>query len=268
MMNRIRQYFVALTACVTTLVTSAQVLDSVSSVITHDTSSDNNTNNSSSENYQFKELTEPGKVNTRTVPDAELNKVKSDKAYWYVNTVPPRNRQKGSSPGVNEKGDKEQEDQQRGVFHFGWLNTVFWILLIAGFVALLTWFLSTANIRLFRKKVKEGEQELEEETYTDIFHMDLDHDIQRAIDAKDYTLAVRLMYLQTLRALSDRNLINYSHEKTNSDYLFQLASTKYYKTFFRLTRSFDYTWYGHFQLSEDSFAAIRNDFSSFKQQLS
>ncbi|MGZ3880922.1 MAG: DUF4129 domain-containing protein [Flavisolibacter sp.] len=266
-MNSRKKYFVTVAACLTFFISSAQVLDSVSSVITHDTASESETNSSSDENYQFKELTGPGKIDTRNVSDADLKKIKSDKDYWYVNTVPPRNRQKSTSPGVNQKGEKEADDQPRGVFNIGWLNTVFWILLIAGFVALLTWFLSTANIRLFRKKAK-NEEEAQEDAVTDIFHLDFDRDIQKAIDARDYTLAVRLMYLQTLRVLSDRNLINYSHEKTNSDYLFQLASTAYYKPFFRLTRSFDYIWYGQFPLSEDSFTAIRNDFTSFKQQLS
>ena len=267
-MNSKKKYFVAVAACFTFFISSAQLLDSVSSVLTQDTTSEGATNSSSTENYQFREITGPVKMDTRTVSDAELNKVRSDKDYWYVNTVPPRNRQKGSSPGVNQKGEKETEDQPPTLFKIGWVNTVFWILLIAGFVALLTWFLSTANIRLFRKKTKDVKEEVEQEGVTDIFQMDLDLDIQRAIDAKDYTLAVRLLYLQTLRALSDRNLIKYSHEKTNRDYLFQLGSTPYYKTFFRLTRSFDYTWYGQFPVSQDSFNAIRNDFSSFKQQLS
>jgi hypothetical protein len=81
-------------------------------------------------------------------------------------------------------------------------------------------------------------------------------------------MAVRLMYLRTLRDLSLRNVINYTHEKTNTDYLFQLSGSPYYKNFFRLTRDFDYTWYGHFPLSQESFSLIQNDFNSFKQQLS
>jgi hypothetical protein len=146
------------------------------------------------------------------------------------------------------------------------LNVIFWVLLIAGFLTLLSWFLTTSNIRLFRNKTKAVEEEQEEET-SDIFHMDFDNEIQKAIDSKHFTLAVRLMYLQTLRELSDRNLITYSNERTNGDYLFQLAGKAYYKDFFKLTRSFDYTWYGQFQLSKESFGRIRNDFLSFKQQL-
>jgi len=76
------------------------------------------------------------------------------------------------------------------------------------------------------------------------------------------------MYLRTLRDLSLRNLITYTHEKTNSDYLFQLAGTPFYKSFFRLTRDFDYSWYGHFPISPDSFTTIQNEFNAFKQQLS
>lgn len=108
----------------------------------------------------------------------------------------------------------------------------------------------------------------EEQPTEDIFEMNFEKEIQKAVAEKNFRLAVRLLYLRTLRDLSDKNLISYTHEKTNADYLFQLAGTSYYKSFFRLTRDFEYTWYGQFELSQENFSFIQNDFSSFKQQLS
>ena len=75
------------------------------------------------------------------------------------------------------------------------------------------------------------------------------------------------MYLRTLTNLSDKGLISYTHEKTNSDYLSELSGTSYYKSFFRLTRDFDYTWYGKFELNTESFALVQKDFNQFKQVL-
>lgn len=265
-MSESSKYFVSIIVCFALyIIGNAQNLDSIPSVFVQDSVYETTT--SASENYQFKEFTGETTVNTRKVSDEELNKVKSDEDYWYVNTVPPRNRET-SPPSANEKGDKEKESRSRGIFNIPWLNVVFWIILIGGFIALLIWFLSTSNIRLFRKKPKQVNEETQEYTTDNIFEINFDRDIQQAIDAKNFRLAVRLMYLRTLRDLSDRKLISYTHEKTNSDYLFQLAGTTYYKNFFRLTRSFDYTWYGQFELSQDSFGVIQNDFSSFKQQLS
>jgi hypothetical protein len=75
-------------------------------------------------------------------------------------------------------------------------------------------------------------------------------------------------YLRTLRDMSDKKIIDYTSERTNSDYLFQLSGTRYYKDFFRLTRDFEYTWYGKFNLSERDYGLVQNDFLEFKQQLS
>ena len=264
-MSKTITYFLSTTLCIAFFfIGKAQDFDSLSSVIIQDTVY--KTTLPSNENYQFKELTGESKIDTRKVPDSEVDKLKSDEDYWYINQVPPRKRETAPPPR-NLKGEKEA-NKSRGVFNIPWLNVLFWIVLIGGFIALLVWFLTTGDIHLFRKKPKVVEEEILQEATDDIFEMNFEKEIQKAIDAKNYRLAVRLMYLRTLRDLSDRNLISYTHEKTNHDYLLQLAGTLYYKNFFRLTRSFDYTWYGQFEISGDNFTLIQNDFSSFKQQLS
>jgi hypothetical protein len=262
MISPLKYFFLMLICLVIFVAGKAQDLDSLPSVIIQDSVYETPANQN--ENYQFKELTAQGEIGTRKVSDNNLNKLKSDEDYWYVNQKPPRDRET-SSPSTNQKGEKEKKS--RGLFNIPWLNVLFWIILIGGFIALLVWFLKTSDIRLFRKKSKPVEEQVEETT-EDIFEMNFEKEIQKTIDAKDFRLAVRLMYLRTLRDLSNRNLISYTHEKTNADYLLQLANTPYYKNFFRLTRNFDYTWYGQFELLPDSFTVVQNDFSSFKQQLS
>jgi hypothetical protein len=208
--------------------------------------------------YQFKKITSAEKIDVRAVPDSDLKKLKEDEDYWYVNEAPPR-----------QKKVPEQPQKPSGIFDSSWFKTLFWMLLIGGFVALLIWFLATSNISLFRKKSKAAlEQNNVEEAIENIFETDFEKEIQKAIDVANYRMAIRLMYLRTLRDLSLHNLINYTHEKTNSDYLFQLTGSPHYKSFFRLTRDFEYTWYGHFPLSQEGFAVMQNDFNNFKNQLS
>lgn len=247
---------------------NAQDFDSIPSVLIQDSIYQNNL--ASSERYDFKEPGNGKAIAARKVPEARLKELKEDKEYWYADKVPSGDREI-SPPGVNQKGEKERQKKMTRARDFNfpsWLRVLFWIVLTGVFLSLLIWFLSTSDIRLFRKKPKLVEQQPEEQTGDDIFEMNFEKEIQKAVDAKNFRLAVRLMYLRTLRDLSNRNLIDYSHQKTNSDYLFQLTGTAYYKNFFKLTRSFDYTWYGRFEVSEDSFALIQNDFFSFKQQLS
>lgn len=209
-----------------------------------------------SSHYHFKEVNTASSVAVRTIPEQKVQKLKSDEDYWYANLTPPRKKD-------------EPPQKKESVFDKAWFNTLFWIIVIGGFLALLVWFLAMSNVRLFKRRIKsaDGENLAEAET-ENIFEIKFEKEIQKAIDASNFRLAVRLMYLRTLKDLSLHNYINYTHEKTNRDYLFQLAGSPYYKNFFRLTRSFDYTWYGHFPLSQESFSVIQNDFNSFKQQLS
>lgn len=212
----------------------------------------------SEERFQFKERITPTEVGVRKIPADELNATKADDDYWYVDEAPVREKQK-----------VQQEKKSNTVFTAQWFKTLFWILLIGGFIALLVWFLATSNISLFRKKQKVvSDNGVTENETENIFEMNFEKEIQQAISNENYRLAVRLMYLRTLKDLSNRNLINYTHEKTNSDYLFHLAGSPYYKNFFGLTRSFDYTWYGKFPLSKEGFLTIQNHFSNFQQQLS
>jgi hypothetical protein len=196
----------------------------------------------------------------RKVSDTSLDRIRKDEDYWYANLSPKKNKEKPPP--------KKSESREKSVFNTTWFNTLFWIIVIGGFVAILVWYLASSDIRLFRKPsaaVTDGEDET---IIEDIFELNYDKEIAAAIDAQNFRLATRLMYLRTLKELSDRELIQYKNEKTNSDYLFQLSGTKYYRDFFRLTRDFEYTWYGAFALSAEAFAIVQKDFSSFKQQLS
>ena len=72
------------------------------------------------------------------------------------------------------------------------------------------------------------------------------------------------MYLRTLKELSEGGIIQYSQEKTDHEYVMQLFGTEYYKDFFRITRDFEYAWYGQFPISAQSFQIVQSHFSKFK----
>ena len=217
--------------------------------------SDSLVNSQNEKKYYFNEVSDTQTIDERKIDDSIVNRIKADDAYWYVNEAP-------------KKKETKTNQEQKGVLQQQWFKTIFWVLLIGGFVALLVWFLASVNIRLFRKSSKIIDHgDSNKPPAENIFELNYDQEVSSAITAKNYRLAVRLLYLRTLKELSDRQLIQYTNEKTNSDYLFQLSGTAYYKSFFRLTRNFEYTWYGKFELSQDSFVLMQHDFSSFKKQL-
>ena len=171
---------------------------------------------------------------------------------------------------MQEKEEQKEDFQKSGSwFDQRWFRDLLWIIILCSFIGVVIWYLASSNISLFRKESKKiTDDKIEEEFTDDIFTINYEKEIQKAVDGKNYRLAVRLWYLKTLKELSDRNIIDYRHERTNSEYVNSLFGKRYYSDFFRLTRNFEYTWYGQFNLSADAYEMMRADFSNFKSSLS
>ncbi|HZH65048.1 MAG TPA: hypothetical protein VEY10_09150 [Flavisolibacter sp.] len=193
-------------------------------------------------------------IEEKKVPQKKLDSLKKDDAYWYANI---------------ERLKKKEEIEQPGksLFNAGWFTNLLWILIVISFIAIVIWYLASSNFQLFRKTPEKIFAEDESGITEDIFVLEYEREISKALDTANYRLAVRLWYLRTLKELSQRNLIIYSHEKTNSDYLYGLRGGRYYQGFFKLTRSFEYTWYGGFPVSQQDYAVMQQDFTSFRNSL-
>jgi hypothetical protein len=194
---------------------------------------------------------------SRNLPDSAVSNLLKDDAYWYANVEPPK---------VKKKEEKAIQPSV-SLTERSWFRNLMWTIIIVIFIALVIWYLATSNIRLFRRSTSLAGSEEEEVITEDIFSMNYPTELEKAIAASDYRLAIRLLYLDTLRTLSEKELITYRQEWTNSQYLSQLYGSDYYRPFFRLTRNFEYCWYGQFRISEEAFAPIRQEFESFKKSI-
>lgn len=101
----------------------------------------------------------------------------------------------------------------------------------------------------------------------DIHLMNFDLLITEAISNGQYRIAVRYLYLKSLRDLSDRNLILWKAEKTNHDYIRELQLSGFHKVFREITFLFDYAWYGDAAITENNFLQIKDSFEQFNHQL-
>lgn len=101
----------------------------------------------------------------------------------------------------------------------------------------------------------------------DINHISFDEEIEKAINNKNYRLAIRLQYLQALKKLSDKGYINWRINKTNTDYLNETSGKSFNGMFKKLTLNFEYTWYGERQLSHENFLELSQQFQQFNTQL-
>lgn len=203
----------------------------------------------------FDSIKEPVAVVVRKVPDTLVSQLKKDDNYWYVNTAPEREKKK---PGTKETSKWYQA---------AWFTSLLWFIVVGSFIAIIIWFLISSNIPFFRKRQDSIKQIEEMEPGENIFTLDYGRELEKALAANDFRLAIRLWYLSTLKDLSEKELITYNSAKTNSDYVTQLYKTPLYKEFFTLTRVFEYTWYGELPLNRERYAHLQRDFESFKEQL-
>ncbi|MEL7004537.1 MAG: hypothetical protein AAFN93_17655 [Bacteroidota bacterium] len=101
----------------------------------------------------------------------------------------------------------------------------------------------------------------------DIHEMDFEKLIQEAIDQHEYRNAIRLIYLYSLRNLSDHHLIDWKPGKTNHDYIYEVEDQNLRTGFSQLSFYFDYAWYGDFKINQQLFDKVNNIYSNWKGNL-
>ena len=201
-------------------------------------------------------------VKVRSLPAGSLQKYRDDEAFNYK-----QERPRGTSLWarfwfwVFRQLDKADTKGTGLVFRF-----VLWGLCIFIIVYAILKFTGMSGIGLFA-----GNRKLEMLGYTvtedDIYAIDFPQSIAEATGHKNYRLAIRLLYLQTLRKLADREMIRWKLNKTNDVYTQELAGSNYYNGFAWLTRAYDYAWYGDFPVQEEQFAEVQQHFQTFQHQL-
>lgn len=193
----------------------------------------------------------------RSLPDSSMKKMRRDDEFWYANYAFEKEKQKERN--LNGKTPVTERT---------WFQTLMWLIIIGGFAYALILYLSDSSIGVFRKKVKRiNEDQLVEET-ENIFEINYRDRIDKAIKAANYRLATRLLFLQMLKTMTVKNMIHYKPDHTNFDYLMQLRNTIYYPDFFRITRNYEYAWYGNFQINEEAWQIIKKNFETFDISLS
>ena len=80
----------------------------------------------------------------------------------------------------------------------------------------------------------------------------IDNLIAKAEAAEDYRLAIRLLYLKSLRLLDTAEEITWRSGKTNHDYLLEIKGTELREEFESLNYIYEYSWYGQFEIEGES----------------
>jgi hypothetical protein len=91
--------------------------------------------------------------------------------------------------------------------------------------------------------------------------------IREAEKSNELNLATRYGYLKIMKTLADKELIQFSMDKTNEDFIRELQDHFLQKEFGEITRIYEYVWYGEIFLKNDMYDKIKFSFEKFDQQL-
>jgi hypothetical protein len=84
--------------------------------------------------------------------------------------------------------------------------------------------------------------------------------IKKAIEKKEFALAIRLYYLAILKELSAKEVIQWKKDKTNRIYVLEMRPHHLFQSFRNQTSVFERVWYGDAPLDENGFYQIQPDF--------
>lgn len=135
--------------------------------------------------------------------------------------------------------------------------------LVLGFVLylIISYLVSKDGNFLFRKKSKTITIE-EEEIIENIHEINFVEKIAIAEKQKDFRSAIRYQFLNVLKNLSDKKLIDWNVEKTNHDYLKALKTEQSKTVFAELLYIFEYVWYGEFEVNEETYHQLKKKFEA------
>ncbi|GAE85825.1 hypothetical protein JCM10512_4289 [Bacteroides reticulotermitis JCM 10512] len=115
----------------------------------------------------------------------------------------------------------------------------------------LCWLIYRKRPELFmRTRRKQLGYVTEEDT---IYGIDFHEEITHALAGQNYRQAIRLLYLQTLKQLSDEGKINWQLYKTPTQYIYEVRTP----VFRQLTNHFLRVRYGNFEASESLFQTMQ-----------
>jgi len=147
------------------------------------------------------------------------------------------------------------------------LSTIPFVLL-----AILIFLLIRFFLKVNSKNIIYGEQNKPIIAFTDeeqiIKNEDINALIAEAVKQNNFRLAIRYYYLLALKKLAEKDIIVWEQQKTNDDYKKEIKPKTMQSQFGKITRIYDYVWYGEFDIDAPKFENLKRDFINLNKQVS
>lgn len=123
--------------------------------------------------------------------------------------------------------------------------------------------------RTVRWQKKEIEKAQNEWNFVEknLLTLNLDSYIEKAIQEKQWNVAVRYLHLRNLQLLAIKQHIHWDYRKTNLDFLQEIKSEEIRKEFTKTNQLFNYIWFGNFQLTMELYQEFQRDFIHFNHTI-
>lgn len=127
----------------------------------------------------------------------------------------------------------------------------------------------------FFKNAKKSDQEIEGFVYEKeddinpetIQKSKLENDLDKAVEAEEYRVAIRIYYILLLKALIERNLIKWAKRKTNTHYLAEMTTHEEFENFNKAINMYEWSWYGKNTPSKETFERFATFYDAFLKRL-
>lgn len=138
---------------------------------------------------------------------------------------------------------KPQERSIKKLPENNWLKYI-WLILIIGILVVVVILIYPYLRRQWPSDASAPLFDMHPETEESLLMSDFQKLLESALKLQDYKLACRCLYLGVLQNMIQQNLIVYRKDKTNMDYLQEIAGTPVEASFRAMTISFESVWYG------------------------
>lgn len=219
-----------------------------------------------------------GKRDSLDDENDSLQKWKHSREFTYMNYLDSLLRKKtglkADTVSIDEATGKVKRPQKKSADYSGlnkFLNSFplkifFWLLAII-FISFIFYKIFLKN-GIFKRRIKQpGEKE--DENFLSGLDESSKYDslIHEAESKNDFNLSTRFWYLKTLKNLSDKELIYFSPDKTNNEYVQEMESNMHQKLFASLTRNYEYVWYGKFIIDKIKYEQLKSEFILFNKKV-
>lgn len=119
-----------------------------------------------------------------------------------------------------------------------------------------------------RTQKEEGEEGGVAFVERNLMEVDMDEYIAKALQQKDYALAVRYQQLKNIKLLAKKGQIVYDHTKTNKELLDTLSNEDLRKDFQQCTSIFNRIWFGSFPIDSAHYQTLAAAFQKFQKRWS